>query len=117
MSDDQSSARVPPWRFALSAWLLSEAFALGILWGAGWMRFSLEQVLCTLSGPLAFVTAFPRFQYHSLLANTLFVLVFVALAALPFLQVWKPRRWALVVSLLAWLLWPWLGFLFTIHHV
>lgn len=117
MSDVPSSARVLPWRSAGGAWILSETFAAGILWGAGWLHFSLEQILCTLSGPLAFVTAIPRFQYHSLLANALLVMTFVALAALPFLHWWKPRRWALIVSLLAWALWPWLGFLFTIHHV
>jgi hypothetical protein len=117
MSDDPTPVRSLPWRTAISAWFLSEAFAIGILWGAGWMRFSLEEILCTLSGPLAFVTAFPRFQYHSLLHNALFVLVFMALAAAAFLHVWRPRRWTLVISLIAWLLWPWLGFLFTIHHV
>lgn len=114
MNDTPIAAR---WHTALGAWVLSEALAFGILWGAGWLRFTAEQVLCTLAGPLAFVTAFPRFQYHSLLANALFVLTFVALAALPFLHVWRPRRWTLMMSLLAWLVWPWLGFLFTIHHV
>lgn len=117
MSDAPSSAPIAPWRIAVGAWLLSETFATGILWGAGWLHFSLEQVLCTLSGPLAFVTALPRFQYHSLMGNVLFVLAFVALAALPFLHCRKSRRSTLVISLLAWLLRPWLGFLFTIHHV
>ena len=104
MSDDPSSARIPPWRIAVGTWLLSEAFAAGILWGAGWLVFSLEQALCTLAGPLAAVTAIPRFQYHGLLSNTLFVLVFLALAALPWLHCWKPRRWTLAISMLAWVL-------------
>jgi hypothetical protein len=105
------------WRSALGAWALSEALAFGILSGAGWLRFTSEQILCTLAGPLAFITAIPRFQYHGLLANALFVSAFLALAALPFLHTWRPRRWTLVISVLAWLVWPWLGFLFTIHHV
>lgn len=114
MSDALGTAR---WRIALGGWLLSETLAFGILWGAGWLRFTAEQILCTLAGPLACVTAIPRFQYHSLVANVLFMLAFLALTALPFLHVWRPRRWTLVVSLLAWALWPWLGFLFTIHHM
>lgn len=117
MNDEPAPARIAPWRVAVSAWLLSEAFAAGILWGAGWLQLSLATVLCTLAGPLAFVTAIPRFQYHSLVANTVFLLAFVALAALPFLHCWKPRRWTLVISLLAWALWPWLGFAFTINHI
>lgn len=114
MGDTPLAAR---WRIVLGAWALSESLAFGILWGAGWLRFTVEQVLCTLAGPLAFVTAFPRFQYHSLTANTLFVAAFLGLAALPFLHAWRPRRWTLVVALLAWTVWPWLGFLFTIHHL
>ena len=103
-------------RIACGAWILSEAFAFGILWGGGWL-ITTKLMLCTLAGPLAFVTAVPRFQYHGVLANTLFVLAFLALAALPFLHVCRPRRWTLVVSLIAWVLWPWLGVPFTINHL
>lgn len=108
---------VTSWRIAVIAGLSSETLAFGILWSSGWLRFTSEQILCTLAGPFAAVTAFPRFQYHSLSANALFVLAFAALAALPFLHCWRPRRWTLALSLLAWALWPWLGFLFTIHHL
>lgn len=107
----------PPWRIAVIVWLISEAFAVGVLWSVGLLRFTMEQILCTLAGPLAAVTAIPRFQYHSLFANTLFVLGFAALAALPFLHCWYSRRWTVVLSVLAWMSWPWLGFLFTIHHL
>jgi hypothetical protein len=106
----------PAWGIAASSWATSEALAFGILWGYGSMRFSPEQVLCTLGGPLAAVTAVSRLPYHSLAANLVFVLAFAALAALPLLNVFHPGRWTLVVGLSAWLLWPWLGFLFTIHH-
>lgn len=117
-SEASSSAapRVRPWRIAVGAWLLSEAFAFGILWGGGWL-ITTKLMLCTLAGPLACVTAFERFQYHGLLANALFVLTFLALAALPLLHLCRPRRWTLVVSLIAWALWPWLGVPFTINHL
>ena len=113
----ESPASASPWRIAVIVGFLSETFAFGILWSTGSLRFTAEQILCTLAGPLAAVTAVPRFQYHSLIANVLFVLGFAALAALPFLHGWYPRRWTLVLSVLAWVVWPWLGFLFTIHHV
>jgi hypothetical protein len=98
------------------AWMASELFAFGLLWAAEWLRGEWSQLLCTLAGPLACVTAISRFQHHSALSNTLFVLVFVLLTALPFLYVWRPRRWTLIVSMLAWGLWPWLGVLFTINR-
>jgi hypothetical protein len=111
-----ATPRTRAWRIAGGAWIVSEAFAFGILWGGGWL-ITTKLALCTVAGPLAFVTAFARFQYHSLLANALFVLTFLALAALPFLHLWRPRRWTLVVSLIAWALWPWLGVPFTINHL
>ncbi len=108
---------VSAWYLMALAWMASELFAVGVMWAAEWLRGDLEQMLCLLAGPLALVTAIPRFQYHSVWSNTLFVLAFVALAAMPFLYVWRPRRWTLIVSMLAWGLWPWLGLLFTIHHL
>ncbi len=105
------------WRLAVMAWTFSECMAFGFLSTVGAMRWSLFEVSCTLLGPLAAVTAVPRFQYHTLLGNMGFVLLFLILAGLPFLHPYHPRRWTLIVSAIAWLLWPWLGFAFTINHM
>lgn len=113
------SARLPlvhAWYLMALAWMASELFAFGLLWAAEWLNGEWNQLLCTLAGPLACVTAIPRFQHHSVWSNTVFVLVFVLLTALPFLYVLRPRRWTLIVSMLAWGLWPWLGVLFTLNH-
>jgi hypothetical protein len=105
------------WRLAVMAWTFSECMAFGFLSTVGAMRWSLFEVSCTLLGPLAAVTAIPRFQFHSLLGNVGFVLLFILLAALPFLHPYHPRRWTLIISAMTWLLWPWLGFAFTINHM
>lgn len=68
-------------------------------------------------GPLAAVTAVPRFQYHSLVGNALFV-VFCALVLIaPFAYAMRPRRWTLVVTLIALLVWCLFGIGFTIDHM
>ena len=105
------------WRLAVMAWTFSECMAFGFLSTIGAMRWSLFEVSCTLLGPLAAVTAIPRFQYHTVLGNIGFVLLFIILAALPFLHPYRPRRWTLIISAIAWLIWPWLGFAFTINHM
>jgi len=102
---------------AAAAWAVSELLAIVILALLGCFRFSAEEFLCTLAGPLAIVTAAPRFKYHSSFAGLLTLLIFALLAALPLLHLRHPRRWTLALSLLAWLVWPWIGFAFTIHHV
>ncbi len=115
--DPASTSTAARGRLAAAAWVVSELLAFAILAVANGMRFSTETVLCMLAGPLAMVTAIPRFKYHGFFGNAGFVLGFALLAALPFLHVGHPRRWTLALSLLAWLLWPWLGVAFTIRHV
>lgn len=68
-------------------------------------------------GPLAAVTAIPRVQYHSVLANAGFVLVCLAVLVLPFAYVARPNRGTLAVSALALVVWCIFGLGFSITHV
>jgi hypothetical protein len=105
------------WRLAVMAWTFSECLAMGFLSTFGALHWSVYEIICTLIGPLAAITAIPRFQYHALFPNVGFVLLFLVLAVLPFLHPYHPKRWTLIVSAMAWLLWPWLGFILTINHL
>jgi hypothetical protein len=105
------------WRLAAMLWIFSECMALGFLGAVGALRWSLFDLTCILTGPFAALTAIPRFQYDSLWGNIGFVLVFLLLAASPFLHPSYPKRWTLILSGMAWLLWPWIGFMFTINHM
>lgn len=68
-------------------------------------------------GPLAAVTAVPRFQYHSLLGNALFVAFCAVLLAAPFSYAMRPRRWTLGLTVIALLVWCLFGIGFTIDHM
>jgi hypothetical protein len=68
-------------------------------------------------GPLAAVTAIPRFQYHSLLGNALFVAFCTVVLAAPFAYAIRPRRWMLGLTVIALLVWCLFGIGFTIDHL
>ena len=68
-------------------------------------------------GPLAAVTAFPRFKYHSLLSNGFFVACCLLVLAAPFAYAIRPRRWTLVLTVIALLVWCLFGIGFTIDHM
>jgi hypothetical protein len=68
-------------------------------------------------GPLAVVTAVPRFQYHSLLNNALFVAFCAVLLAAPFAYAIRPRRLTLAVTVIGLLVWCAFGIGFTIDHL
>ena len=86
----------------LSFLLLSSAkpYELGRMWTFGAL------------GPLAGVTAIPRFQYHSILANVSFV-AFCAVV----LAVIRPGRWTLALTMIGLLVWCLFGMGFTIDHM
>jgi hypothetical protein len=68
-------------------------------------------------GPLAAVTAVPRFQYHSLVSNALFVAFCALVLIAPFAYAMRPRRWTLVLTVVALLVWCLFGIGFTIDHL
>ena len=68
-------------------------------------------------GPLAAVTAIPRFQYHSLVSNALFVAFCGAVLAAPFAYAIRLRLWTLVVTVIALVVWCLFGMGFTIDHM
>lgn len=68
-------------------------------------------------GPLAAVTAIPRFQYHSLVSNALFVAFCGVVLAAPFAYALRPRRWTLVLTVIALVVWCLFGMGFTIDHM
>jgi NADH:ubiquinone oxidoreductase subunit 3 (subunit A) len=68
-------------------------------------------------GPLAAVTAVPRFQYHSLVGNALFVAFCVLVLAAPLAYAMRPRRWTLAVTVIGLLVWCVFGIGFTIDHL
>lgn len=68
-------------------------------------------------GPLAAVTAIPRFQYHSLVSNVLFVAFCAVVLAGPFAYAMRPRRWTLAVTVIGLVMWWVFGIGFTIDHL
>lgn len=68
-------------------------------------------------GPLAAVTAIPRFQYHSLFGNAMFVAVCAVVLAAPFAYALHPKRWTLGLTVIALLVWCLFGMGFTIDHL
>ena len=68
-------------------------------------------------GPLAAVTAIPRFKHHSLASNALFVAFCALVLIAPFAYAMRPRRWTLAVTLIALLVWCLFGIGFTIDHM
>ena len=68
-------------------------------------------------GPLAAVTAIPRFQYHSLAGNALFLAFCSLVLIAPFAYALRPRRWTLVLTVIALLVWCLFGIGFTIDHM
>lgn len=68
-------------------------------------------------GPLAAVTAVPRFQYHSLASNALFAVVCALVLIAPFAYAIRPRRWTLAVTVIGLLVWSLFGIGFTIDHM
>ena len=68
-------------------------------------------------GPLAAVTAIPRFRYHSFVSNSLFVVFCAVVLIAPFAYAVRPRRWTLVVTVVGLLVWCLFGIGFTIDHM
>lgn len=68
-------------------------------------------------GPLAAVTAIPRFRYHSFLSNAMFVAFCGAVLIAPFAYAIRPRRWTLLLTVVALLVWCLFGIGFTIDHM
>ena len=68
-------------------------------------------------GPLAAVTALPRFQYHSLLGNALFLAFCAAVLAAPFAYAIRPGRWTLILTVIGLMVWCLFGMGFTIDHM
>lgn len=68
-------------------------------------------------GPLAAVTAIPRFKYHSLMSNAMFVAFCTMVLAAPFAYAIRPRRWTLAVTVIGLLVWCLFGMGFTIDHM
>ena len=68
-------------------------------------------------GPLAAVTAVPRFQYHSIPGNALFVALCAVVLAAPFAYAIRPGRWTLGLTVVGLLVWCLFGIGFTIDHL
>ena len=63
------------------------------------------------------MTAIPRFQYHSILANVSFVAFCAVVLAAPFAYVIRPGRWTLALTMVGLLVWCLFGIGFTIDHM
>lgn len=68
-------------------------------------------------GPLAAVTAIPRFRYHSLLSNAIFLAFCAMVLAAPFAYALRPRWWTLALTLVGLMVWCLFGIGFTIDHM
>lgn len=68
-------------------------------------------------GPLAAVTAVPRFQYHSLPGNAMFVAFCAMVLATPFAYAIRPRWWTLALTVVGLMVWCLFGIGFTIDHM
>lgn len=91
---------------------------------AGWIVAELyptqvpEALWRTLAGPFNLLTRLDRLVRWFVFPRDLFFLLLLAgIAVLPWVHAWRPRWWALALSLLGSVLWAAAGFAFTIDHL
>ena len=111
-----ASRRAALWRVALiyltvqcASFIILQSSCSPHATGSLWLHGAL--------GPLAAIEAIPRFRYHSLLSNVVFVLACVGILVAPFAYVMWPNRLLLAVSVLGFVIWWLFGLGFTIHHM
>ena len=70
-----------------------------------------------LAGPFIVAENISKFQYHSLLANTVYVLVAAAIFIAPATYIINPRRFTMMISAFGIVAWIVFGLLHSVHHM